>query len=362
MPQTSDAASPRREVQALRARGLGSEDDPTPPTAAPDPGPPPASESPDGLSWRWSEEVVASTPIEPEWVWEGYLAKGSKTILAGLSKVGKTTLLEALMAAIGAGAPLFTRATTQGVIILASEEGDTSLGPKLAALPDRTVRVVNRDSCWPKPTWPALVEAATAEGVAIGAKTLIVDSLAFWASFEGDAENNAGAAQAAVDVLDEACRAGLAVLVIHHQTKAAGRGHGTGLRGSGAIAGAFDVIVEYERLGEDAPPNQRRLVALSRLRGTPDVLVVDYHREDSSWQVIGEAEDRSASTRFGARERLLSVLAGSSGFTEGELADELGLDKRKVAGPLRELRQEGLIERTGEGKKGDPFVYFPGAS
>lgn len=246
--------------------------------------------------------------------------------------------------------------------MLASEEGDASLAPKLAGLSPGTVRVINRDSVWPRPSWSALIAAATAEATRIGAKTLLIDSLAFWVAFEGDAENNAGAAQAAADALDAACRAGLAVLVVHHQVKSPGRDHGTGLRGSGAIVGAFDVVVEYERLGPEAPANQRRLVALSRFPATPDVLIVDYRREDGSWRVVGEAEGRAGSDLAGIRGRLLAAApVDAPGATEDELAALVELDKRKIGGPLRSLVGEGLLERDGEGKKGSPYIYAKAA-
>ncbi len=317
-----------------------------------------------GLQWRWADEIAAATPTDPDWILEGYLAPGTKTIVAGLPKAGKTTLISALVEAIAADAGSFLGRTVRGgTVLLASEEGDGTLAPKLHGLPTGRVRVLNRDACWPKPSWPELIAMATVEAQSVGASLLVLDSLAFWAALDGDRENDAGTAQAVFAVLDEACRAGLAVLIVHHQRKSIGANHGTGVRGSGAIAGAVDVLLEYERLGEEAPPSHRRIVALSRWPQTPDVLVIDYGRQDGTWRVVGEAEGRAGSDLLGIRERLLSAAPiEPPGATEDELATLVGLDKRKISGPLREMVGDHDLSRVGKGKKGDPYRYHRNAA
>lgn len=314
------------------------------------------------LPWRWGEELTDAAPEEPEWIFEGYISPGSKTIVAGLAKAGKTTLIAALIEAIASDASSFLgRAISGGPVLLASEEGDGTLAPKLRGLPTERVRVLNRDACWPKPSWSALIASATTEAAARGAVLLVIDSMAFWAAFEPERENDAGATQAIMDALDEASRTGLAVLLIHHQRKAPGANHGTGVRGSGALTGAVDVVIEFERLGDDAPHTQRRLVALSRWPMTPEVLVIDRDRQDGTWRVVGEAGDRAESEGFGIRERLLSALPiESPGASEEDLVALLDMDKRKLGTPLRLLVKDGLSERHGAGKRGDPYTYSKG--
>jgi hypothetical protein len=310
------------------------------------------------LPWRWAEELVSAAPTEPDWIFEGYISPGSKTIIAGLAKAGKTTLIASLIEAIVCEAPSFLgRRVKGGPVLLASEEGTGTLGPKLRGLPPERVRVLNRDT-WPKPSWSELIHSATLEAGRIGAVLLVIDSMAFWAAFEPERENDAGAAQSIIDALDEACRSGLAVVLVHHQRKQPGANHGTGVRGSGALTGAVDVVVEYERVGEDAPSTQRRLVALSRWPQSPDTLVIDYDRREGTWRVVGEAEDRAGSDLLGIRERLFSAVpAENPGASEDDLVALLGMDKRKLGGPLRQLVGEGLIERHGAGKRGDPYTY-----
>jgi hypothetical protein len=314
------------------------------------------------LPWRWAGELVAEAPDEPLWVFEGYVAAGAKTLLAGLPKGGKTTLIAALIEAVASSAQSFLgRRVGGGAVVLASEEGDSTLGPKLRGLPDGRVRVLNRDAAWPKPPWVDMIGDAVREAKTIGAILLVIDSMAFWAALEPEREKDSGAAQAIMDALDEATRAGLAVLLVHHQRKAPGE-YGTGVRGSTALAGAVDVVIEYERLGEGVPRSQRRLVVLSRWPATPDVLVLDYHVGDGIWRVVGEAEGRVESEGIGLREKLLAVVPiESPGATENELATLVGLDKRKISRPLREL-VGSKIERVGKGRKGAPYRYHRNAA
>src|SRR4051794_672404 len=107
------------------------------------------------MPWRWADELTANAPPEPNWVFEGYLSPGTKTMLAGLPKAGKTTLVAALIEAVATEAmPSFLgRRVNSGPVLLASEEGDGTLAPKLRELPAGRVRVLSRDSCWPKPSW-----------------------------------------------------------------------------------------------------------------------------------------------------------------------------------------------------------------
>jgi hypothetical protein len=51
-------------------------------------------------------EALAATPAAPAWVWEGYLARGVVTVLAGRPKCGKSTLFFGFLEALATGEPL----------------------------------------------------------------------------------------------------------------------------------------------------------------------------------------------------------------------------------------------------------------
>lgn len=63
------------------------------------------------LPFVGADELRASTPVEPEWLWHGYLAPGALTILAGKPKAGKSTLAVAVSEAVARQAgPFLERA------------------------------------------------------------------------------------------------------------------------------------------------------------------------------------------------------------------------------------------------------------
>jgi hypothetical protein len=305
------------------------------------------------LPWRWAEEIVASTPEEPDWILAGYLASGDKVMLAGRTKVGKSTWVDALVRAICAESPntFLGRGVRGGPVVLVSEEGDGTLAGKLTEVPPERVRVLSRDAVSPKPTWAELIAAAIAEAKRIGAVMLVIDTFSFWAQFEGERENWSGEAQRAMDRLDEAAREELLVLLVHHQGRAGAP------RGSTALEGALETVIELERLEDDAPSHHRRLVAQSRWPQVSPVLVLDF--VGGEWRLIGEADSRHGAVTLGIREEILAALPTEPpGPTEDELAKVLDKDRRKVADPLRELLGERRIAREGKGKKGDPYRYW----
>jgi hypothetical protein len=298
-------------------------------------------------------EVRASTPAEPPWLWNGYIAKGAVTLLAGKPKAGKSTLALAITDAVAAQAPAFLgRSSAGGGVVYVSEEGATTLSHKLPSSED--VRVLTRDVAWPKPTWIELVEATVAEAERTGAGMIVIDTLSFWGALPAEREKDAGAAQDLMEPLVRAARADLAVLLVHHGRKGGGE-DGEGVRGSTAIAGAADIILELERPRENATPHQRVLLALSRYPQTPGALMFDHDAATGAWGVLGEAEDRSGAGKAQRRAEVLGAL-GSDELTRADLTDLLG-DAREWKSTLDELVGEGAVERSGAGKKGDPHRW-----
>jgi proteasome lid subunit RPN8/RPN11 len=318
-------------------------------------GPSANGNGPADLRFMWATDLRDATPEAPPWVLVDYIARGAVTMVAGKPKAGKSTWAWAVADAVSAKAAKFLgRSVMGGPVVYVSEEGPGTLRDKL---PGGPVRVLTRDAAWPKPSWPDLVRAAVSEAQHIRAELLVIDALAFWASFAEGQEKDPGAAQAVMDALLSATSAGLAVLIVHHQRKAGGE-DGDAVRGATTIFGSVDVLVEVERLGEDAPPTQRRLVAMGRWPQTTPVLLVDRDPGSAAWRVIGEANGRGEAAGLSARERILRALPQEGdGTTERELAQVLGLDPRKIGNPLRELHGDGLIERIGGGRKGDPYRY-----
>ncbi len=200
-----------------------------------------AAEAPgDAIRFVSAAELKASTPAEPPWILDGYLAPGNVTLFSGKPKAGKSRFSLDLTTAAATGAGSFIgRAITHTPIVYVSEEGASTLAHKL---PDCDgIRILTRENAWPKPDWPTLIEAAVTEAKRVGAALLVVDTLAYWSGLPPEREKDAGAALQVMEACLYAASVGLAVLVPTHTRKGGGE-DGEGLRGSSAFAGAADII------------------------------------------------------------------------------------------------------------------------
>lgn len=293
-------------------------------------------------------DLVASSPGEPDWVWEGYVAGGAITLLAGRPKVGKSTFAFALMDAVDRGEVFSGRRTRTVPIVLLSEERVTTLAEKA-----RLLGAADRVECLMHHTaydveWRDIVMAAADRVGPDG--LLIVDTLADFAGLPADSENAAGAIQSAIRPLQEVAGQGRAVLLIAHQRKAAGD-HGDAVRGSNALTAAVDIVLELER----APAlgaNGRVIKADSRYSSTPRELVVV--RGDDGYEARGELAGVLADTE---RERVLEMLSELGEATAEDVAQALEVTKPTIQRRLNALRSAGRVTRCGAGTKGDPFRW-----
>lgn len=303
---------------------------------------------PSGLRFIRLSELVAGSPHEPDWVWEGYVAAGAITLLAGRPKVGKSTFAFALMDAVDRGQVFCGKRTRAVPIVLLSEERVTTLAEKA-----RLLGAAERIECLMHHTaydveWRRIVVEAAER---IGESGLvIVDTLADFAGLPADSENAAGAVQSAVRPLQEIAGEGHAVLVIAHQRKAAGD-HGDAVRGSNALTAAVDIVLELER-APALSPDGRVIKADSRYASTPRELVVV--RGDDGYEARGELAGALADTQ---RERVLEMLGELGEATAEDIGQALEISKPTAQRRLNALRSAGRVTRRGAGTKGDPFLW-----
>lgn len=182
---------------------------------------------------------------------------------------------------------------------------------------------------------------------------LVVDTFDKWVGLRSDDENKAGVVVEKFEPLTHAAAAGICVLVNTHQRKGAGE-HGEAVRGSNALAGAVDILVEFERpaahlnLGKTA----RILRALSRYPSTPDENAVAL--DDDGWRLLGDIGEARAEAE---REQLVDVLRQIGEPAEAKVvARMLGIDDGTARSRLNRMVGNG-ITKTGGGKRNDPYLY-----
>ena len=186
----------------------------------------------------------------------------------------------------------------------------------------------------------------------------VVDPLASF--LPGHSESDAGTLLDMLQPLRRLANSGVGVLVLHHPRKKSSD-EGSAARGSGALLGFVDVILELHRCGLlQTDATRRRLVGLSRRQQTPSSLIYEWKAGTPEFRVITD----HVSTRF--RENWATVRAilesRRQASTHKELLSDWPVDRVPPSASLlyewlARASGEGLVERLGSGTCGDPFRF-----
>jgi hypothetical protein len=233
--------------------------------------------------------------------------------------------------------------------VLLSEQPVASLRATLApaGLVDREdLRILVWGEAIGRP-WRDVAREAIALAGELGA-LLVIDTLPQWAGLRGDSENDSGAALEAIEPLQRAAAAGLAVLVVRHDRKGSGD-VGESARGSSAFGGAVDVIMQLRRGGPDERPTIRYLSALSRFPETPGELIVELGPD--GYTSLGDA---AGYARTEGKQKILAALSDGGELKRADVEAETGIGGERLTELLAELVATGFLAREGRGVRGDP--------
>jgi hypothetical protein len=322
----------------------------------------PSGPSPRPLSLA---DLRAAASTEIAWLWQGYLLRGGVSLLTSQWKAGKTTLLALLLARMKRGGSLAGQAIPAGKALVLSEEDPAEWCRRSQALDlDGHVHWMCRPFLG-KPTrdqWHRLLDDVLALRRDLGIDLLAIDPLS--AFLPGSDENNAAAMLGALSPLHRLTEAGMGVLLLHHPGKAPSA-VGRAARGSGALQGFVDVLMEMTWLrGAGDGSRARRLRAWSRSQGTPLNLLMELTPDGTDYQVVTEAtaaeDDLPA-----VPEALRLVLEGAQGkmtrqeILDGWLPDYLPApDPGTLARWLLRAVTLGQLCRDGTGRRNEPFRYW----
>lgn len=309
----------------------------------------PGSDLPFGLL----SAALANVPAEPVWLWDGYLAPGALTLLAGRPKVGKSTLAFGLIAALASGEEFVGLQTKHSGVLLLSEEREGTLAEKARRWDlNGSIHVLMRHQAHGSP-WPQTVAEAVAYCQEHALGVLVVDTFDKWSGLRGDSENSAGAVLEVLEPLQRAAATGLVVLVIAHQRKSLGE-FGEAVRGSNALTGTVDIIVELERPKSDAlaGEGERVLYSVSRYSTTPEELVVAL--TDSGYEARGDTFQARTNAE---REKVFEAIGELDRAKRSDLEEATGLSETQLRRHLERLKADERISTEGKGVRGDPLVY-----
>jgi hypothetical protein len=305
--------------------------------------------------------LSAVGPVQPpEWVWLGYVARGHVTLFAGLWKAGKTTLIAHLLRDVG-----MSRGLAEGLpparVLVISEESRTLWARRREDMGIGDHVHLQVRPFMGRPTmaqWEQLIHLI-AEAVRSNRYDLVVfDTLAsLWPVLK---ENDAGEVGTALAPLHQITATGAGVLLVHHPRKG-DAGEGQAARGSGALAGFVDIIVELRRYAaEDRDDRRRVLSSYSRFDETPAETVMELR--ETGYAIIGGRAEVRQGDRWAIIGGLLPTIA--PGVTWSEVSDRWPGDskpgKRTLQLDLAAGAKSARWAQTGGGHKGDPFRYWRG--
>jgi hypothetical protein len=311
------------------------------------------------------DEVCDRLRAPATWLWEGYLAAGNVTLLTSQWKTGKTTLVSVLLAKMGSGGTLAGLPVRPGRVVVVSEESQALWAMRHRRLP---IGAHCGLMCRPFPggptpeRWSALIDHLDGVRQTKGLDLVVIDPLAGLLPLA--TENSAACMLAALDPLRRLTAAGVSVLVNHHPRKGESAA-GQAARGSGALAGHVDIVIEMTWFGSPVSDDRRRrLTAFSRHAETPRRLVVEWTDDGSDYRGLGDFPEPEHADGWGV---VLGVLMGAGGrLTRPAIRQNWppGVPVPSDVTLYRWLDRgvaDGLVVRAGTGRKNDPFTYeLPG--
>jgi hypothetical protein len=309
-------------------------------------------------------DLKATAHHSRPWLWQGYLAPGNLTLLTSLWKAGKSTLISVLLARMKTGGTIAGLPVSAGRAVVVSEEPAEKWVERS--------RRVDLDGhvdwfCLPfagTPTedaWLELLGRIARLHEERPVALLVIDSLANLSPARS--ENDAVQMLRPLQPLRGLTERGVSVLIAHHPKK--GRTlPGQAARGSGALAGFVDIIVEMRPLSRRPDDRRRLLRSFSRHPTTPPSLVIEWTPDGADYQSLGTSVELDY-------ERGWPLLHAILDDSEGPLTrrDVLRRWPESAWAPskltlwkwLSRAVQEGRVLQDGRGTRRDPFRYqLPG--
>ncbi|GJQ29744.1 MAG: hypothetical protein HBSAPP03_16280 [Phycisphaerae bacterium] len=301
--------------------------------------------------------VTELGPAAPtNWLWNGYIAEGHVSLLTGYWKAGKSTLLAHVCRDMVLGGGL-TEASVYGDILIVSEESESlwCLRRDEVGLPS-AVQVGFPESLarMSLGEWLHFIERIRTLARERNYRLVVFDTITnIWPVIN---ENDASQVTAALKPLRALARDGVSVLLIHHPKKNSEGGELS--RGSGALLGFVDIIVDFTLAVPNDPNSRRRVLKCrSRFPECPSEVVIEL--TDAGYVVIG-APSRAAS---GDRQMVIDgLLVGRpGGLTPDDLISawptKPAPSVKTITADLKAGFASGRWRRLGTGRRNDAYRY-----
>ena len=295
----------------------------------------------------------AAAPKVIDWV-SPLAAYGTVSLVSGLPKSGKSTLISNLLAARESNAVfLWGDPVPTGPMVLVSEEGGFPVVRKTHGL--TTLDILDRLAfvvAGLRSLDHLLAALTTWVDHQPGPALVIIDTLAVWGDIKD--ENDAIAATNAIVALRVwAQHHGAAVVLVHH-TRKGGGDYGEAVRGSGGIVAAVDTSIELSRPA-GVRDDKRSLDIIGRLDyGVTRTL--DYDRSTGEYRVSNELPVEKYPT-----DQFPLDGSGAAGFTNVEAGQVWGMAPNSANRRLKELCDAGVLvarQEQAAGSRAKHLAYW----
>jgi AAA domain len=307
------------------------------------------------------DSLAAASHHSVSWLWQGYLATGAITLLTSQWKSGKTTLVSVLLSRLKAKGEFIGLPNAPARALVLSEEPPEHWlrRAKKLDLASHVGWICRPFLARPRPAdWLALIDDICLLQKEKAINLFVIDPLASFLA--GPSENDSASILDTLLPLQRLTALGVAILILHHPKKGEFT-PGQAARGSGALSGAADILIEMRSYRHAAETDRRRRIqAFSRFEETPRQLVIELSPDGTDYRSLGSFNEELFTNAW---PTIHAILADASRkFTRLDIRRAWKTPDRPARWSLhRALEQavaEGKLKKDGTGLKGSPFRYW----
>jgi DNA polymerase-1 len=328
---------------------------------------PPGSEILDPIKWRSHRATLDFTPPSIDWFIDGVLGRGLITELVAKVKLGKTTfMLQGIRAGIAGDDDYCGRAVKPLRAAYVTEEGFQTF--RIAMDRYGLNDLVDHDAFFTvfdfetqevdpkKPNLPFVIDSLIHHGKEDRVDVVVLDTLSVIASL--DEEDHSGRAAGVMAEVRRLAAEGFAVGILRHSRKSGGDVGDAG-RGSSAISGYCDVLLQIEPYkGDEDSTNLRVMRSKSRL-GVYEPLVLEFDKATERYTAVGDVKSGSERMAAAIQKTLASFNPPARDFDSGRTGNEISMaTKGRRTSILEELKAMAWRGEVKHAERGRSTVYW----
>lgn len=266
-------------------------------------------------------------------------------IFAGRPKIGKTTLLRSLMLRASNGGDFLGKTCeVKSSLFLSLEESERMAKRKFDLVKEgANTDLIDVQFCWPRGSHG--IEALRSYLSRYPEiRLVVIDCLTKFRELDSKPKQQFQQDYETVAALHELTKefSGLALVVLHHTTKANFEDPIDSISGSYGITAAVDSYGVLQSI------DGKYRLSLGGRYWDEDTSDFELERKDGDWLIVGEWDTDVADLPL-VRGRILTVLKEEGVVTNDGLAKRLGISKQTVSEHIKILRRDGYVSKTSDG-------------